>query len=150
MTSSRDALDDRVHGSSGGTAPAVQRRRLPLAGLPKPVGRARSFTADALRDWSWPDAEDAGLLVTELVANAMMHAGGPLELVLAISPAGLRVEVSDASPDLPEPRLPHTPGLPGGHGLFIVQHTSTRWGAVPHDQGKTLWAEIDRPDAPTG
>ncbi|MFF1792897.1 ATP-binding protein [Kitasatospora sp. NPDC058263] len=89
MTRGRGTLDDN---RSGATLPeAGQRRRLRLAGLPKPVARSRAFTQQALADWAWlapesgadPDvADDVVLLVAELVANAMMHGGGPLELVL--------------------------------------------------------------------
>ncbi|MFD8694844.1 ATP-binding protein [Kitasatospora purpeofusca] len=120
-----------------------QRRRTPLAGQHKPVARAREFTLAALTDWAWPEAGDVVLLVAELTANAVLHTDGPLELVLDLSPARLRIEVSDTSPVLPAPRRPHLPGLPGGHGLYIVQQASDRWGAVPHERGKTVWAEID-------
>ncbi|GAA4879529.1 ATP-binding protein [Kitasatospora terrestris] len=147
MTTSRAAL----HGDRPGTGPTLppggQRRRLHLAGLPKPVARARAYTAEAVADWSWPTggagADDIVLLVAELVANAMLHAGGPVDLVLDASTSRLRIEVSDRSTDLPEPRRPHRPGLPGGHGLFIVERAATRWGAQPHTDGKTVWAEID-------
>ncbi|MEU1422288.1 ATP-binding protein [Kitasatospora sp. NPDC005751] len=150
MTRGRGTLDDN---RSGAALPeAGQRRRLRLAGLPKPVARSRAFTQQALADWAWlapesgadPDvADDVVLLVAELVANAMMHGGGPLELVLDASAARLRVEVSDGESALPEPRLPHRPGLPGGHGLFIIQRAADRWGAERHDQGKAVWVEID-------
>ncbi|MFD8706557.1 ATP-binding protein [Kitasatospora sp. NPDC059648] len=129
-----------------------QRRRLPLAGLTKPVARARAHTVRALGDWCASfraaDAgegitEDVVLVVAELVGNAMLHGDGPLELVLDLSPARLRIEVSDRSTALPSPRQPHHPGLPGGHGLFIVQRIADRWGAEPHAQGKTIWAEFD-------
>ncbi|MFD7732104.1 ATP-binding protein [Kitasatospora phosalacinea] len=149
MTPSPGTLDgDRP--DAGATLPrGGQRRRLRLAGVPRPVARARAFTAEALGDWSWsappdPDlAEDVVLLVAELVGNAMLHAGGPLELVLDATPDRLRIEVSDPSEVLPTLRTPHLPGLPGGHGLYIVQRTADRWGADRHSQGKSIWAEID-------
>ncbi|MEU4116167.1 ATP-binding protein [Kitasatospora sp. NPDC028055] len=148
MTTSRATLDGDRPGTGPTLPPGGQRRRLHLAGQPKPVARARAYTAQAVADWSWPTGpggaeDDIVLLVAELVANAMLHAGGPVDLVLDASAARLRIEVSDRSTDLPEPRRPHRPGLPGGHGLFIVQKAATRWGAVPHDDGKTVWAEID-------
>ncbi|WP_046386449.1 ATP-binding protein [Kitasatospora aureofaciens] len=129
-----------------------QRRRLPLVGLTKPVARARAHTISALGDWCPSGlgpgaaegiAEDVVLVVAELVGNAMLHGDGPLELVLDITPARLRIEVSDRSSELPAPRQPHHPALPGGHGLFIVQRIADRWGAQPHAQGKTIWAEFD-------
>ncbi|MEU6974142.1 ATP-binding protein [Kitasatospora aureofaciens] len=148
MNPSRELLGDTPVVSDAAALPiGGQRRRLPLTGLPRPVAHARTFTAAALAHWSWPDpdrASDIVLLVTELVANAAVHADGPLELVLHASAARLRIEVSDRSPALPAPRRPRHPGLPGGHGLFIVQQTSDRWGTAPHRHGKTVWAEFDR------
>ncbi|MFI5531818.1 ATP-binding protein [Kitasatospora sp. NPDC051853] len=143
MNTSRETLKTTVPG--GG-----QRRRLALAGRAKPVASARGFTLTALDDWSWPGADDVVLLVAELVANAMLHTDGPLDLVLDATDARLRIEVNDPSPALPVPRQPHLPHLPGGHGLYIVRRTSDRWGSTPHPQGKTVWAEIDadRPAAP--
>ncbi|GAA2752085.1 MULTISPECIES: ATP-binding protein [Kitasatospora] len=152
MTTSRGTLDGDRPAAAAALPPGGQRRRLRLAGLPKPVARAREFTGRALADWLWsPPApgvdrdvvEDVMLLVAELVANAMMHAGGPLELVLDATGERLRIEVSDGTTDLPAPRRPHLPGLPGGHGLFIVERAADRWGAEPHDRGKSIWAEVD-------
>ncbi|WP_030244878.1 ATP-binding protein [Streptomyces sp. NRRL S-350] len=152
MTMSRGTLDGDPHRAGPALPPGGQRRRLTLAGLPKPVARARAFTLQAFGDWyasSHPvdahegPAADVVLLVAELVANAMLHGDGPLELVLDATRARLRVEVSDRSPAMPTPQRPHEPSLPGGHGLFIVQRTCDRWGAEPHSQGKTIWAEVD-------
>ncbi|MEU3571988.1 ATP-binding protein [Kitasatospora sp. NPDC036755] len=152
MTMSRGTLDGDPHRAGPALPPGGQRRRLPLAGIPKPVARARAFTTEAVGDWYPPAAApgahegvgaDVVLLVAELVANAMLHGDGPLELVLDATGQRLRVEVSDRSQAMPALRLPHEPTLPGGHGLFIVQRTADRWGAEPHGQGKTIWAEFD-------
>ncbi|WP_380282381.1 ATP-binding protein [Kitasatospora purpeofusca] len=148
MTLSRGTLDGEPQPAGPAAPPGGQRRRLTLAGLPKPVAHARTFTAQALADW-YPSgvgdgmAEDVVLLAAELVANAMLHGDGPLEMVLDVTGARLRVEVSDRSPLMPTPRRPHNPALPGGHGLFIVERTADRWGAEPHSQGKAIWAEVD-------
>ncbi|MFI9362265.1 ATP-binding protein [Kitasatospora sp. NPDC053057] len=152
MTMSRGALDGDPHRAGLVPPGGGQRRRLPLVGLPKPVARARAHTVGALGDWCAPApeqgagggiAEDVVLVVAELVGNAMLHGGGPLELVLDLTGARLRIEVSDRTADLPAPHEPHHPALPGGHGLFIVQRTADRWGAEPHALGKTIWAEFD-------
>ncbi|MFE6500920.1 ATP-binding protein [Kitasatospora sp. NPDC057738] len=156
MTMSRGTLDGDAHRARpAALPPGGQRRRLPLAGLPKPVARARAFTAEAVGDWYPPAGApgapgahegvgaDVVLLVAELVANAMLHGDGPLELVLDATGQRLRVEVSDRSPAMPVLRLPHEPALPGGHGLFIVERTADRWGAEPNGRGKAIWAEFD-------
>lgn len=149
MTMSRGALDSNPQ-RPGALLPAGgQRRRLSLAGLSKPVAWARAHTLQALGDWcpapraeGGAVAEDVVLVVAELVGNAMLHGEGPLELVLDLTGARLRIEVSDRSRHLPAPRRPHHPALPGGHGLFIVQRLADRWGAEPHALGKTIWAEF--------
>ncbi|MGA4545311.1 ATP-binding protein [Uniformispora flossi] len=148
MTNSRGTLHDNRRATGFTLPPPRQRRRLRLAGTPRPVARARAFAAQALADWSWPgDATDADhdvvLLAAELVANAAMHADGALELVVEFTGTRMRIEVADGSPVLPAPRRPHRPGVPGGHGLFIVRRSSDRWGASRHAHGKTVWAEID-------
>ncbi|MFF5973314.1 ATP-binding protein [Streptomyces sp. NPDC012769] len=134
------------------TNPVAAWRQLRLAGLPSPAGRARAFTEQALADWSWSaatagvDADVAGdivLVVAELVANSVAHGGGALELVLDASAHRLRVEVSDRDTLLPAPRRSHDPTLPGGHGLFIVERVTDRWGVERHGWGKTVWAEVD-------
>ncbi|NXY95439.1 ATP-binding protein [Streptomyces sp. BR123] len=150
MTTIPGALDDGRPGH-GALPTGGRRRRMPLADLPKPVAGARAFTARALQDWNPAGSfgidqhavDDIILVVAELVANAMLHAGGPLEIVLDASDGRLRVEVSDGDTTLPAPRRPHQPSVPGGHGLFIVQRTSDRWGTERHSTGKTVWAEFD-------
>lgn len=148
MTNSRGTLDDNHRATGFALPPGGQRRRLRLAGTSKPVARARAFAAEALADWSWSGGtadvhHDVVLVAAELVANAALHGGGPEELVIEFTGRRMRIEVSDGSRVLPAPRRAHRPGLPGGHGLFIVQQGSDRWGASRHAQGKSVWAEID-------
>lgn len=93
-----------------------QTRRLVLGGpVPGVVTRCRDFTRRALTEWRWlpsdgspaaveaveEAAEDVLLMVSELVTNACMHAGGPGALVLRHTADGLRMEVSDGSPEHP-------------------------------------------------
>lgn len=86
--------------------------------------------------------------MSELLANAALHASGAQELILHATPAVLRIEVLDASPLIPRPRSPHHPGLPGGHGLHIVERLSDRWGVAIRGGGKTVWAEVDSSSTP--
>lgn len=133
-------------GESLRTGPSVagQRRRLALSGVRGHVAKGRDFTRQALRDWGWDGAEtseDVLLLVSELLTNASLHAGGCIELALTAGEV-LRIEVYDGTTTLPRPH-PSPRGLPGGHGLYIVERLSDRWGTVTHDAGKAVWAEID-------
>lgn len=122
----------------------VRRRLLALAGARGQVAKGRDFTRRALRDWELDGTEtsaDALLLVSELVANAALHAGGCQYLALSRGDV-LRVEVFDASPEPPRPRFGARPGAPGNHGLRIVDRLCERWGTEAHAPGKVVWAEI--------
>jgi Histidine kinase-like ATPase domain len=161
------------HGPESQTPPAAaaerprQVRRLRLSGIPGAVSRAREFTRRALLDWEWlpaatmeqrAAAEDVLLVVSELVTNACLHAGGPEELRLANAAKLLRVEVSDRGTGAPALQTSRRAGKPGGHGLFIVQRLCLDWGVIrepPDDTGregresretgKTVWAELASP-----
>lgn len=128
---------------------AEQTRRLVLGGgTTGVVTRCRDFTRHALADWRWPAGheaeEDVLLLVSEVVTNACLHAGGPRELVLRHGPGGLRVEVTDDSQEPPSPRPPER-GRPGGHGLVLLQRLARAWGYAPMPPGKTVWLEVPAP-----
>ncbi|MEU3902693.1 ATP-binding protein [Streptomyces goshikiensis] len=123
-----------------------QRRRLALAGVRGHVTKGRDFTRQALRDWNWDGnatADDTLLLVSELLTNASLHADGCLELVLTGGEDVLRIEVFDGTTTLPRRNPTPRQGLPGGHGLYIVERLSDRWGTRVHDHGKAVWAEIE-------
>ncbi|MEV7416232.1 ATP-binding protein [Streptomyces sp. NPDC089919] len=148
MTTSRGtAAGGRPDGGAAGS-----RRRLELAGLARPSAAAKAFTRRALADWAWDAgapgvddevAEDVVLVVAELVANAVVHAGGPLAMVLDASGSRLRIEVSDGSDEPPAPRRHQRAAQPGGHGLLIVERATDRWGADRRERAKTVWAEVD-------
>ncbi|MFG2989363.1 ATP-binding protein [Streptomyces sp. NPDC048257] len=125
-----------------------QCRRLALRGAHRQVARGRAFAREALKDWGWDGrdtAEDALLVVSELVTNASLHAGGCHELLLRAGDV-LRVEVYDGLGDLrrmvPVAR-PGGPGVPGGFGLHLVRRIADRWGAEATSHGKVVWADID-------
>ncbi len=93
-----------------------------------------------------PDrTEDAVLLVSELVTNAVKYGPehGEIRLIVAESDSALRVTVHDtgAGP-LPEMRpLDRLPHEGGGHGLRLVDRVADRWGV---ERGSTrVWFELD-------
>jgi hypothetical protein len=88
-----------------------------------------------------PLVDDAALVVTELVANAVLHAGGPVQLLVTFAGTGLRLAVSDGSPAPPVERSYGT-GASTGRGLALVSHIAQRWGVDRTDAGKTVWAEL--------
>ncbi|MFB7026541.1 MULTISPECIES: ATP-binding protein [unclassified Streptomyces] len=142
-------------GEGGGDG--MQVRRLLLRGARRVVSRCRDFTAEALADWGWIPAgseageervEDVLLLVSEVVTNACLHAGGPEEFVLRRGREGLRVEVADASSEPPRARAPRSPALPGGHGLMVLDKLAGAWGYEARGSGaagKVVWLEVSLP-----
>lgn len=85
---------------------------------------------------------DAGLLVTELVANSVRHGGGErVRVLLDAAPSGaLRCEVVDDGHGF-EPAEPLGPAgeAGGGYGLLLVQSLSSAWGVENHTR---VWFEL--------
>ena len=122
-----------------GEAAREQRRFDPH---PSSVAEARRLVRGALvgtdpHDW----LERAQLCVSELVTNAVVHAGTPVDVLVLQHATGLRIEVVDRSPHLPIPR--HYANLAGtGRGLMMVDQSCDRWGVLTNDDGKTVWFEL--------
>jgi anti-sigma regulatory factor (Ser/Thr protein kinase) len=74
----------------------VVRARLP--GRPSSVGVARRLLRSTDPTLGDADVDTAELLVSELVTNAVVHAGTPVDIVVSVvADATLQVEVSDGS-----------------------------------------------------
>ncbi|MER5929875.1 ATP-binding protein [Streptomyces sp. NPDC002054] len=90
-------------------------------------------------------------MVSEVVTNACMHAGGPRELVLRRTADRLRIEVSDGNPEPPRRCPRDDPAVPGGHGLLVLELLARSWGSAPSADGrggKTVWLEVPCPPVP--
>ena len=115
---------------------------LTLPPEPATVGRARRAVRDALRDLA--DAElsqSAELVVSELVTNAVVHAGTKVHLRIIAEATAVRVEVEDGSAHLPVRRTwSETAGT--GRGLLIVEEHADRWSSARTEHGKVVWFEI--------
>jgi anti-sigma regulatory factor (Ser/Thr protein kinase) len=109
---------------------------------------ARLLVAEALEGYLPEDAvEVARLLVTELVANATVHAATPVEVRVVVRRAVVRVEVRDRSPELP--RLCEIgEDATAGRGLVLVDRMAAAWGAerARRGKGKVVWFELARPE----
>ena len=118
------------------------------------AGRARQLVVDTLTGWGLAHlAIDAALAVSELVANAVLHAHTDLEVVLEPKGTGVRAEVRDQSlhgvslPWQPEGERPRAPDeLEGeamtGRGLLVVSSVVDAWGSLSNGAGKTVWIEV--------
>ncbi len=88
--------------------------------------------------------DNARLLTSELVNNAIAHGSGLVALTVDFDGRRLRVEVRDESSRQPEPR-DASPLAETGRGLHIIEALSTDWGATPSGVGKSVWFWIDVP-----
>ncbi len=122
-----------------------------LAGDPRSAGDARRFVADALESWQLgPLVETITLLTSELVANAVVHARSNMDVVVRLTGASARVEVTDRSDLAPAPRALDVED-DSGRGLVLVQTLARRWGTRRQPGGgKTVWFEVPRDDELSG
>nr|WP_246315278.1 SpoIIE family protein phosphatase [Kineococcus aurantiacus] len=108
------------------------------------VATAREFLRDRLTAWSTDELlDEAELVLSELVTNALVHTGGGAGLTLRFDGAERRltIAVEDTSPRAPHERA-MTPDALGGRGLGIVEAVADAWGVRPGPHGKTVWAEL--------
>ena len=121
-----------------------------LPGIPESVPIARSRVRAALSFRGLGEyADDAAIITSELVTNAVQHVAGDgtetigVTLTAAGSPAAVTVAVSDSSPEGPIKR--ETPaGSEQGRGLQIVEALSAHWGWHHQDGGKAIFAVLTR------
>lgn len=110
---------------------------------PSSAGIAREVLAWQLREWHIEGlCDDAALVITELVSNAIRHAGTPLELCIVPLENGVRLEVRDASKLPLRPRSPGQLTEEGGRGLHIIDALATSHGVEVDATGKRVWAEM--------
>jgi anti-sigma regulatory factor (Ser/Thr protein kinase) len=123
---------------------AESRKSFPCA--PASAGKARRFVRSALAAVGPPElGEVAELLVSELVSNAILHAGTDLEVVVRVMPDRVSVEVHDRGPGSATRR--HYSSTSGtGRGLVLVDELSREWGTVVTANGKFVWFELAIPN----
>ena len=116
---------------------------------PAIVAGTRKQVAARLTGWGLADAVFiTGLIVSELVTNAIRHARGPIQLRL-IRDRTLICEVSDGSSTAPHLRRARALDE-GGRGLLLVSQLTRRWGSRQTPHGKTIWAEQALPGNDAG
>ena len=100
----------------------------------------------ALEEAGWPlqRIEDACLVMSELVTNALLHGGGIALIAFDLDRDELRIRVADHNPALPQRQAqPHT--SPTGRGLHLLDALCNQWGTDPLDQQvgyKQVWAVL--------
>lgn len=125
--------------------PCGCQRCWPLRADARAAADARALVRGQLTEWGLAAQSDlAQLLVSELVGNAVQHAGGPCRLRLVRRAGLLRCEVEDCSGAPPVPRTAGA-GEEGGRGMGLVDLLATRWGSRLTPSGKAVWFELELP-----
>lgn len=125
-----------------------------------PVGRsvatARSFVRDTLQGWGFADiVDDAVVLTSELVTNAVVHAGTSADVLCLRSDEGVRIEVADRYPEREIPLQASavnmgSPDREGGRGLQLCAALAGHWGVEYSPTHKQVWFQLDLPARPVG
>lgn len=116
---------------------------------PRSAAAARRFVASTLDGHALQMVEDAVLLASEVVTNALRHASEAVRVVVDVDDRVVRVEVHDDSPLLPVVG-PVRSTATGGRGMPMVDTMTRRWGVTPAaDGGKAMWFELGVTE-PTG
>ncbi|MFF4244780.1 SpoIIE family protein phosphatase [Streptomyces sp. NPDC001822] len=137
-----------VHGEVVPRTDSLRIQRRDLRG----VRTARDFVDDRMRAWGLTDMADSlQLVVSEIVTNALVHAGSDVELRLRVFAERIRVEVRDSAsnPPVPSPLSLSEEGLSQaehGRGLFIVDALTEGWKSYPNGRGKTVSLDVLIPD----
>jgi anti-sigma regulatory factor (Ser/Thr protein kinase) len=104
---------------------------------------ARAFLRSTLQTWKLDGlGEVTELLVSELVANVVMHVGSPMTVRVMRSAAKVRVEIDDPSPRVPVIRYAGTADE-HGRGVLLIDRLANAWGVDARPDGKTVWFELD-------
>ena len=109
---------------------------------------ARHAVEAVLRSWDLSSPAwlfDAVLVVSELVTNAIRHAGGCLELRLTAHDRQVTISVADGTSVIPRRRASDTAG---GRGLTLIEAAAQEWGVEDHHGGKRVWVRMPPCPAP--
>ncbi|MEV6841579.1 ATP-binding protein [Streptomyces sp. NPDC051133] len=114
--------------------------------------RARQLVREFLHRWDHDELTDDALLVTsELVTNAVIHAASPAGMTLSLRLVEAEADhccvyvlVRDSGPR----NAPVKPAVPDGQdslpctgrGLYLVDHLARAWGDITHRGGHVVWA----------
>jgi anti-sigma regulatory factor (Ser/Thr protein kinase) len=127
--------------------------------VPAAAAAARRFVRETLRSWELTgqsddqDAlvDDAVLLTSELVTNAVLHAGTPVQVTCRLlgDELGEAVEIAvlDRRPAQLRPDLPHTTAeaaeRTNGRGLQLPSELASTWGVTYARSAKAVWFRMD-------
>jgi GAF domain-containing protein/anti-sigma regulatory factor (Ser/Thr protein kinase) len=131
---------------------------------PAAAAAARRFVGDTLRTWQVAGqsasqdelVDDAVLLTSELVTNAVVHAGTPVQVTCRLADGAVEVVVLDRHPVQLVPDREQGESLAaertGGRGLMLPSELASSWGVTYARTAKAVWFRlgIACPDAAGG
>jgi serine phosphatase RsbU (regulator of sigma subunit)/anti-sigma regulatory factor (Ser/Thr protein kinase) len=127
---------------------------------PTAAAEARRFVREAMRSWGMPGPasrassviDDTVLLTSELVTNAVVHAGTEVQVTCRMSETAVEVAVRDRHPARALSNTAEAAGDPAertsGRGLLLPAALATAWGVTYSRSSKAVWFRIAFADAP--
>lgn len=120
---------------------------------PKAASAARRFVRDTLQAWVVTGAadghglvDDAVLLTSELVTNAVVHTGTPVQVTCRLTDGAVEVVVRDGHPGRLVPEAAENENIPtertGGRGLLLPAALASAWGVAYGRASKAVWFRL--------
>jgi serine phosphatase RsbU (regulator of sigma subunit)/anti-sigma regulatory factor (Ser/Thr protein kinase) len=135
-----------------GRSPADHRRAsIVVPPMPESVKAARDWTRAQLAEWGVPDGTGHTVVtgISELITNAVLHAGTESHLGLDLDSGMVSVTVADSG-NRGEPLLTGADTMAvRGRGLSLVKAISDAFGAHRTSAGTTVWFEVELDDVST-
>lgn len=101
---------------------------------------ARLFTCEVV-GLAGVGVDEVALVVSELAANAVLHAATPFTVTVHKDGADFKIEVADGSSVMPQMK-DHGQSAPTGRGLRIVDRLTDDWGVDLTEGGKVVWVKV--------
>jgi anti-sigma regulatory factor (Ser/Thr protein kinase) len=130
--------------------------------VPAAAAAARRFVRDTLRSWELAGepgeaseratlVDDAVLLTSELVTNAVLHAGTPVQVTCRLlgdmSDGAVEIAVLDRLPGQLHPDQPQTAAdaaeRTSGRGLQLPSELASAWGVTYARTAKAVWFRLE-------
>jgi anti-sigma regulatory factor (Ser/Thr protein kinase) len=105
---------------------------------PSAARQAREWVSGVLSDWPEEEVAMARLLVSELVTNAVLHAGTAIEVTYKSEGGRARFDVRDYHRGGPVAKR-FAPDSPTGRGMRLISALAEEWGVEREGDGKTVW-----------
>jgi hypothetical protein len=127
----------------GDPGPQQHRVSVELAPESGAARYARELITESCARWERPDlVGDACITATEMVNNVVVHARTPMRVLHALRDDSMSVAVRDGSEVPPRFHGQVPPTSYGGRGLLLIDAVAARWGHLPLDDGKVVWARL--------